>query len=63
MKKVYEFFEKVHFKIEELQEKRMEILNTLKNRDNLSFDEVIAKGKELELLLDKIRTIEEVIHG
>ena len=31
MKKVYEFFEKVHFKIEELQEKRMEILNKSTN--------------------------------
>ena len=63
MQKVYEFFEKVHFKIEELQEKRMEILNTLKNRDDISFDEVIAKGKELELLREKIWAIEEAIHG
>ena len=45
MEKVYEFFEKVHFKIEELQEKRMEILNTLKNRDDISFEEVIKKGE------------------
>ena len=63
MQKVYEFFEKVHSKIEELQEKRMEILNTLKNRDDISFEEVMKKGKELELLLEKIRTIEEAIHG
>ena len=63
MEKVYEFFEKVHFKIEELQEKRMEILNTLKNRDDISFEEVIKKGKELELLREKIWAIEEAIHG
>lgn len=63
MKKAYEFFVKLHFKIKELQEKRMEILNTLKNRDDISFEEVIKKGKELELLREKIWAIEEAIHG
>ena len=63
MEKVYEFFEKAHLKMEELREKRIEILSTLENRDALSFEEVIKKGKELELLREKIRAIEEAIHG
>ena len=49
--------------MEELREKRIEILSTLENRDALSFEEVIKKGKELELLREKIRAIEEAIHG
>ena len=55
--------EKLLSAIQNLQERRMKLLNTLKNRDDISFNEIITKGKELELLLEKIWTIEEVIHG
>lgn len=57
------WLEKLQSKNESLQSKQMEILNSLKNRDAISYDEVIKKGQELELLREKIWAIEETIHS
>jgi len=55
--------DKLKTKIEALQTKRINILNSLKNRDAISFDEIVSKGREIEVLQNKIFAIEEAIHG
>ena len=55
--------DKLKTKIEALQSKRINILNSLKNRDSISFDEIVSKGREIDVLQNKIFAIEEAIHG
>ena len=55
--------DKLKSKIEALQSKRINILNSLKNRDSISFDEIVSKGREIDVLQNKIFAIEEAIHG